>query len=208
MADSHRRTEEGFRRLIAFTDAVVAIALTLLVLPLVDIAHDLTEGITVWQVFSDHSDQVIGFLISFIVIWVLWRNHHSMMEYFRSYDEVLFRLHFLWLFTIVALPFVTALISGREIEWANLAYLTVLWVSIASLSAMALWGRSHRALLDDSPETEHWLAGPPDLSTIIMLTIAMVVTAVFHDVGMWSLLLLLLSGPLHAAVAHRWRARR
>ena len=206
MNDSrHRRTEEGFRRLITFTDAVVAIAMTLLILPLVDVGHDLTGGMTVADVFSEHSEEIIGFLISFVVIWVLWRHHHSMMEDFKSYDRVLLDLTAVWLATIVVLPVVTALISGSHIEWASVCYMGVLWVSIATLTAMSLWGRRHRELLDDGPEVDQWVAGPPDLATLILLTCALVVAVVIPSVGLWSLVLLFASTPLTKVVDRLWR---
>jgi uncharacterized membrane protein len=209
MAESpERRTEEGFRRLIAFTDAVVAIALTLLILPLVDVVGDLTEGETVGQVYRDHSDEVIGFLISFAVIWVLWRNHHRMMENFRAYDRVIFDLHFVWMFTIVVLPFMTALISGHEMKGANLMYIVVLLVSIATLIAMSLWGRRHPELMETSPEGDAWRSAPPDFGTIVMLTLAFAVTALIPAVGLWSLLLLLLAGPANAVGMRVMHARQ
>lgn len=99
-----RRTAEGFRRLIAFADAVVAIALTLLVLPLAEIGKEVGSDTTVVAVFRDHSSEIVGFLISFFVIWVLWRNHHRTIEYFDAYDRVLFDLHLVWLFTMSCCP--------------------------------------------------------------------------------------------------------
>ena len=107
----NRQSAEGLSRLIAFADAVVAIALTLLVLPLVDIANDLREDSSVADVVSDNSIELVSFIISFGVIWILWRQHQQTMEYFRAYDRTLINLHFIWLLTIVALPFATALID-------------------------------------------------------------------------------------------------
>ncbi len=52
------RTGRGFERLITFADAVVAIALTLLVLPLVEITAQLHEGESVGRVLADHGDEV------------------------------------------------------------------------------------------------------------------------------------------------------
>lgn len=195
-----RRTEEGFRRLIAFSDAVVAIALTLLVLPLTEIGGELAGESSVFHVLSDNSDTITGFLISFAVIWVLWRNHHRVMENFCGYDRILFDLHLVWLFTIVVLPFATALISGPRIRWATAFYILVLMVSIACLVAMAAWGKRHRQLLDTGPEVDAWIDRPPDLGTVIMLAIAFVVALVFPQLGSWSLLLLFGAGPVDAAI--------
>ncbi len=128
----NRQSAEGLSRLIAFADAVVAIALTLLVLPLVDIANDLREDSSVADVVSDNSIELVSFIISFGVIWILWRQHHQTMEYFRAYDRTLINLHFIWLLTIVALPFATALIDGAHIEQANILYIGVLAVSVGS----------------------------------------------------------------------------
>ncbi|WP_338836547.1 TMEM175 family protein [Gordonia polyisoprenivorans] len=201
-----RRTDEGFRRLIAFTDAVVAIALTLLVLPLVDIIHDVAQDPTVGQVFDEHSDEITSFLISFVVIWVLWRNHHGTFEYFKNYDRVIFNLHLPWLLTIVVLPFVTALISGNTIKGASVFYMAVLWLSIASVMVMSMWGRRHRELLHTGDDVDAWLARLPDFGTLILLTVAIVITLVVPGSGLYSLLLLFAVGPVNAVI-ERWVGR-
>lgn len=191
-----RRTEEGFRRLIAFSDAVVAIALTLLVLPLADIPDEIADETSVGTVLSDHLSDIVSFAVSFIVIWVLWRNHHRMMENFRAYDKVLFELHFVWLLTIVILPFVTAMMDNRHVDRANAAYIGVLAVSIMSLVAMTAWGRRHRELLIAGEDTEDWLAHRSGVGTLLLLMVALIIAIVVPDADVWPLLLLLLSGPL------------
>ncbi|HEY3480343.1 MAG TPA: TMEM175 family protein, partial [Streptomyces sp.] len=103
------RTERGFERLITFADAVVAIALTLLVLPLSEIASELSQDTSVGAVFSQNGSAFGSFALSFVVIWVLWSAHHRTMEYFHAYDGVLLQLTLVWLLTIVLLPFVTQL---------------------------------------------------------------------------------------------------
>ncbi len=66
------RSGRGFERLITFADAVVAIALTLLVLPLVEIPAELGADSSLADVFTEHRGQIGGFLLSFVVIWVFW----------------------------------------------------------------------------------------------------------------------------------------
>nr|WP_064569513.1 TMEM175 family protein [Gordonia sp. LAM0048] len=199
----NRQSPEGLSRLIAFADAVVAIALTLLVLPLVDIANDLREDSSVADVVSDSSIELVSFIISFGVIWILWRQHHQTMEYFRAYDRTLVNLHFLWLLTIVALPFATALIDGAHIEQANILYIGVLAVSVGSLIGIAEWGRRHRELLADDDATDRWVASSSGIGTLIILAVALVVAIVFPRSGNLPLLLLLLTDPIERMLARR-----
>lgn len=195
MANLSRRTAEGFQRLIAFSDAVVAIALTLLVLPLADIPDQIRQQTTVGGVLADHWPDIISFAISFIVIWVLWRNHHRMMEYFRAYDRVLFELHFVWLLTIVVLPFATAVLDNDNIDRANVVYIGVLALSILSLVAMAEWGARHPELMEPGEDTDEWLQNRSGLAILLLLVVALVIAIIAPGVSVWPLLLLLLSGP-------------
>lgn len=200
-APEGRRTAEGFRRLISFADAVVAIALTLLVLPLAEIGKEIGSDTTVVAVFRDHSSELLGFLISFFVIWVLWRNHHRMIEYFDAYDKVLFNLHMVWLFTIVVLPFATSLISGPTLKWGTAFYIAVLLVSVSSLVAISEWGRRHRELLAAGQDVDEWVASAPDIGTVIALVVALVGSLVVPQWGSWWLVVLFLAGPADKIVA-------
>jgi len=79
------RTERGFHRLVNFSDAVVAIAITLLVLPLVDSASGI--GNTDVHVFlRENWHQIFAFALSFLVIANFWWAQHQMLERVRSYN--------------------------------------------------------------------------------------------------------------------------
>ncbi|MEE3849553.1 TMEM175 family protein [Gordonia sp. LSe1-13] len=203
----YRQTEEGFRRLIAFSDAVVAIALTLLVLPLAEIPGEIRDSTSIGAVLRDHQPALVSFAVSFVVIWVLWRNHHRMMENFRAYDRTLFELHFLWLLTIVVLPFATALMDNIHIERANAVYIGVLAVSVLSLVAMTEWGARHPALLDDNADTGVWIAQRTGLASCVLLAVALAIAIAFPKVGVWPLVLLFFSGPLEQLLRRLRRAR-
>ena len=82
----------GLERMIFFSDAVFAIVITLLVLPLTA-EIDLPEGgqdltAHVWAQWP----RVLSFLVSFLVIGQFWIAHHHMFEFIRGYDQGL-----LWL---------------------------------------------------------------------------------------------------------------
>jgi uncharacterized membrane protein len=192
------RTGRGFERLITFADAVVAIAMTLLVLPLVDIPGELADDAGVGAAFTQHGAEIRGFVISFVVIWALWTAHHRTMEYFRGYDAVILRLTLVWLFTIVVLPFTTQLLTGtRNDSGATTLYVGVLLVSSLCLVGMSWWGRRHRELLlADGSEVDDWVNEPLSIITASILLVALVLTAIWPGVGAWPLLALLLDDPV------------
>ncbi|MGH1563746.1 TMEM175 family protein [Mumia sp. DW29H23] len=203
------RSERGLDRLLAFSDAVVAIALTLLVLPLVEVVSGAGDADSVLDLVADDGDAFLSFAISFLVIWVLWGNHHAMMEHFSSYDGVVVGLHFVWLLTIVLLPFTTQLLDAPDggIDGAAPTYVATLLVSIGALVALGTWGRRHPGLLRDGDETAAWTAAPTGLATVALLLLALVVTIAVPAVGVLALFLLFLTGPLERLLASRRRRR-
>ena len=203
------RTRNGFERLLTFADAVVAIALTLLVLPLTEITTDLDGERNVGQVLGDHREEVGAFLLSFAVIWVLWTAHHRTMEYFEAYDGVITRLTLVWLLTIVVLPFVTQLLSGETYDLgAAPLYDGVLLVSALALTGMSWWGHRHSELLHaDSAEVRRWLAEPVVPMTALILLVALVLSVFVPAVGMWPLLALVLDDRIEGLWL-RLRGRR
>lgn len=199
---ANRRTTEGMRRLVAFCDAVVAIALTLLVLPLTDAAGD-AEHISAWRFLGDHSGLVMSVLISFGVIAGFWWHHHQMIEYFEKYDGTVVLLHLLWLLTIVLLPFSTELGSGRDVADSNVLYLVILAVSATSLSAIAAWARRHPDLLVDGDERADFLKVRFGWITVCVMLVALAVSSAFPGSGSWPLLLLFAIGPAERMVNGR-----
>ncbi|MEK8227283.1 TMEM175 family protein [Oerskovia sp. M15] len=80
------RTPRGLDRLVNFTDAAVAIAITLLVLPLVDLVAD-GEAHSVRALVQGESGTFLAFAISFVVIARFWTAHHRVFEHLRDYSE-------------------------------------------------------------------------------------------------------------------------
>jgi hypothetical protein len=71
------RTDRGLDRLVNFSDATVAIAITLLLLPLVDIADEIRRE-SLGDLLADHVGTLIAFFVSFVVISRLWLSHHRL----------------------------------------------------------------------------------------------------------------------------------
>jgi uncharacterized membrane protein len=106
--DHHDRSEFQLERLILFTDAVFAIAITLLVIEIrVPELHHVTEADAV-QGLLQLVPKFIGFFISFFVIAIYWVAHHRIFRFVRRLDNRLIWTNLFFLLGIVLMPFTTA----------------------------------------------------------------------------------------------------
>jgi len=196
------RTGRGFERLVNFTDAVIAIAVTLLVLPLVEIPGELKPDDTMGEILDEHGGELGAFVLSFLVIWTFWAAHHHVMEYFRGYDYLLMRIHMVFLFTMISLPFSTQLLTGEHFDWAVPFYIGTLLVSSLTLVAISARGRSKPELLhDDRAEVRRWLAQPLSLYRPVVLTLALVVSLFSPELGTYLLILLVFDNVVDRLIA-------
>src|ERR1700759_4659525 len=97
-------------RLVFFWDAVVAIAITLLVFNL-KIDHISGTHLTFSDIIQPWKN-FLAFVLSFLNIANFWRSHHSFFTHIKKIDEKLLWYNIAWLFFIVTLPFSTSLVSA------------------------------------------------------------------------------------------------
>ncbi len=200
-------TERGFDRLVNFSDAVVAIAITLLILPLVDTATELGDK-TVTQLLVDNWLKLLVFVISFAVIGRFWYAHHRIYENIAGYNRTLIWINMFWLLTIVFLPFPTELIASGDVE--NSPATSALYVGTMVLSSFA--GTAQMVLIVrhpelQAPEARGTLSLVPSLVASTMMLLVFVVVVVVPQLGLFALLGLLLTGPVQAVI-DRLRRRR
>lgn len=121
MRDSEKKElKEQFQleRIIFFSDAVFAIAITILALELKVPAIDRSTATDAMLLNSldELLPKFIGFLVSFFIIGLYWTIHHRMFGYVVRYDRKLIRLNLIFLLAIVLMPFSTAFYSEYIIE--------------------------------------------------------------------------------------------
>ncbi|MFC4530300.1 TMEM175 family protein [Sphaerisporangium dianthi] len=93
-------------RVIFFSDAVIAIAMTLLALEL-PVPHGRTAA-EAWHSFLELlPEEYLNFVISFGVIAAFWTAHHQYFRHIHAVDAALRRYNLGWLFLIVVVPFAT-----------------------------------------------------------------------------------------------------
>ena len=200
------RTDRGLDRLITFLDAVVAIAITLLVLPLVDVLPDEGATVDLDRLLADEAGRFGAFALSFVVIAQLWLVHHRIVERVGSYDRAFVVLNLVWTLTIVLLPFATevAAVYGNQDRLGIAVYIGTVTLSSACLTVLSLMvsGRPHlRRPGYDGSEDDPTAA----LLTTATFVVALVVGVAVPGVGYLALLLLFLTDPVRRLLARRAR---
>jgi uncharacterized membrane protein len=141
----------SFERVVFFSDAVFAIVITLLVLPLTaeielpdqpaDVAHE------VWRLWP----RALTFAVSFLVIGQFWIAHHRMFIHVRNYDHVLLWLNLVSLLTVSFLPFPTAVLGHADAgdRFPAMFYAASMTVTSLALTVTWLYASGAGRLVDD-----------------------------------------------------------
>jgi uncharacterized membrane protein len=185
----------GVERTITLTDAVVAIAMTLLILPLVEVVNDLdvTDLSSLW---ADNGQLLQSFVISFLVIYAFWTAHgtlyHRLLVADRPPVRWLGLINMLWLLVIAFLPFPTAMI-GRDLNTASGPLYIGTMLVLAALT-LAMTVVVHRAI--GRPIGLAWL-------TTAVFAICTVVSLFNAQLGVYLLLLLVVAGRIEGSSEER-----
>jgi uncharacterized membrane protein len=216
--DPGRSKAEGTRlhpaeRPIFFTDAVVAIAMTLLILPLMESVSDAGEDTGAGQWLAENWTQLVSFALSFVLVGVFWRSHARLFEHVEAITDRMMMLNFTWMFTIVWLPVVTSLsgalptfdpATGQDDKVLIALYVGTLAANSLLLYLLEVTVRHH-------PQT--WNPGDPPtrageavaLSMLILFTLAGVLALAVPRFNLSALLLLALTGPLQVLIVKRMK---
>jgi uncharacterized membrane protein len=124
-----RETVE-FTRIVAFTDGVFAIAITLLVLSL-DVPSGL-EGAGLHAFLVDSWPQLFAYFLSFAVIGRFWLSHHDMFSLLHDFDRRLMVLNLVYLSLIVLIPFPTELLG----DFGDRTDAVVLYAAVVGTAAL------------------------------------------------------------------------
>jgi uncharacterized membrane protein len=199
-------TQRGFDRLVNFSDATVAIALTLLVLPLVDLARDAARVGAGTMLAHDYY-AIYTFLLSFVVIAVIWLEHHRLFELLVDYSSALLSCNLVWLFAVVALPFSTEAIQAAPAadRVATGLYIGNLLLAFLMIAAMHLTARRDPRIVH--PERREGFEVTSSIVLACLCALALAVALLVPGVGMWALFLLALTGTVTRLLQRARRSR-
>jgi uncharacterized membrane protein len=137
----------GLERIVFFSDAVIAIAITLLVL---DIRLPEGSGNLATSLLA-LLPRYLGWAVSFWVIALYWVAHHRCYRYIRRYDRRLMYLNFLFLMFIAFMPFPTTLLFSNGLQSASVIFYAGTAAGMGlSLAWLWIYAFSHRFVSEDA----------------------------------------------------------
>ncbi len=201
-------------RIVAFSDGVVAIAITLLILPLtgIDLPHtpEAVENPLAY-IWTTNYALIFSFLISWYVIIVFWLVHHRTFGMIEKVNGTILWLNIVWLFAVVLLPFPANLIGqtgGTQNGGLTAFYIGNIFLISLMLRLMSVEAAKHPNLLAQGV-TAYGMSGSSRGWVISgYLAICAVVGFFVPTVVLWMLFGIALMGPLTGAIDKRNDARR
>jgi uncharacterized membrane protein len=188
-------------RLVVFTDAVVAVAITVLVLDL-KIPHGLQTG-AFQEALAGLWPRFLCYMLSFVVIGVLWIAHHSQFAHIRRANPLLLWLNLFFLMSVALIPFVTSLLSGYGGPLPTALYALVLMASCLLLTAEWWYAsRNPKLMAEDVPlELRRMGILTPLLVAIVFGTSIGISYVWGANAAQWSWLLAAVAGPVAARIS-------
>jgi uncharacterized membrane protein len=181
----HRgEAEIEFARIVAFSDGVFAIAITLLVLPLTIPKHTQDVAAAIWEL----DDDLFAYAVSFMVIGKYWLSHHRFYGTLERFNGTLMGLNMLYLAWVVLVPFTSEML-GRfaEDSTTTVAYAAVMAAASGTFVVQIAYAYRKGLMKPEARRTQYRYAGPANLlfTAIFLLSIPVAFVSTFVAQGMW-----------------------
>jgi uncharacterized membrane protein len=173
-AKKREENETEFGRIVAFSDGVFSIAITLLVLgitiekhiPKDELAHALWE----------EREALLAYAISFAVIARFWLVHHSFFSEVKAFDSKLIGLNMLYLGFLVLIPFSSQVLGEYGGQLPAVVVYSANLTAVVMVGQWMAWDARHSGLATSDAQTEResliraaFIAGVFLLSIVVAL---------------------------------------
>ncbi|HEX6116215.1 MAG TPA: TMEM175 family protein [Solirubrobacterales bacterium] len=181
----HRRDAEvEFARIVAFSDGVFAIAITLLVLPLTIPKQTQDVAAAIWNL----DDDLFAYAVSFAVIGKFWLSHHRFYGALERFDNTLMGLNMLYLAWVVLIPFTSEMLGHfGDDSAATIAYAAVMAAASGTFVFQIAYAYRKGLMRPDADLPGHRYAGPVNFlfAGIFLLSIPVALVSTFVAQAMW-----------------------
>jgi uncharacterized membrane protein len=173
--------ERDLGRIMAFTDGVMAVAITLLVLNLAvpevtHTSHDL------WKGLSHLGDDALAYAFSFALVGRYWVLHHRLFERLRSFDDHLMGMNLIFLALIALMPFSAELIA----RYGDLPPADAVFAATLGFAGLIHWRMSvhaEAAGLEHTPEPNKLTS--PFMAVLFFVSIPVAFLSTITAQAMW-----------------------
>ena len=196
-ADSDDAGPVGPERLIYFSDAVIAIAITLLALEL-PTPTGVHGDAGVLAFLRDHSAEYLAFLISFAAVAMHWLIHQRLFRYATGLVGPVIRWNLLWLLMIVVMPFTTKLLTSEADAFEVQFTVYAVDQALAGLFLVLAFSSLHRSALLRPNTPPAVIDNATEFMTAVVVMFALSIPVAF--VTHWASLCWLLLPAVRAAV--------
>jgi TMEM175 potassium channel family protein len=136
----------ALERTIAFSDAVFAIAMTILVLEL-RVPEVGPAGLS--AALLELVPAYLTFALSFLVVGIIWLSHHRKFSVIVRYDQRLLRINLVMLLLVASLAFPTGLLGRFGDQLVSVVLYAALISGIGFLMSVLWIYAWHRGLIDE-----------------------------------------------------------
>jgi TMEM175 potassium channel family protein len=172
-----REAKETAHRLAAYSDAVFAVIVTVMVLELK--APEQATFSALWPLWPT----AISYAVSYLFIAIIWINHHYLMRFVGTPTLGLIWINFVHLFMVSLLPFATAWIARTRLASSPVAFYAGLFVCIdIAYNVFERDVLAHADATQASERTRH-MARRRSIVVLAIFTTAMLIAFVAPRVG-------------------------
>lgn len=164
-------------RLEAFTDAIVPIIMTVLILEL-----NPPEKLS-WHGFWGIREELMSYAISFFLLAIVWGNHHHMFLLVKSIDGFVIWSNTVLLFFLSFVPFTTAVVDNDPNSLFGSQLYTLLFICI-NLSWNLLRVSLVRANKSVKPLVASLKRDPKSIYTLVAFIAVFLISFYWHEFGM------------------------
>jgi uncharacterized membrane protein len=193
-AGRRRREEWGieFSRIVAFSDGVFAIAITLLALA-IDIPQNLPDDTTVAELLENQTGDLIAYAISFAVVGKLWLSHHRFFSAVERFDGVLMGLNIVYLAWIALIPVTSEVLGNYGDNSAGVVFYAAIMVAAGATFAIEIVYATRQELIrPELMEVERRYAAPANffITGVFLLSIPVALLSPLAATLMWPIVFL------------------
>lgn len=183
----------GMERIVFFSDAVFAIAITLLALEIrLPAAENLLSDVELLSQLAEIWQKYLAYFISFMVIGVFWIAHHRKFRLIKRYDSRLMLLNLLFLMVIAFIPFPSSLISEYPGRSATNFYALTNIVGEVLLGVIWWYASDHNRLTDPTLDGQaRWKQFVNPIAAALVFAVSIGISVFSADLAKFSWILIM-----------------